>query len=152
MGCQPAEFALVEDTHANVATKTQSMKPVCMMLIHQPENINKNKMASQWNKSFTEETLTVWQDKTSKLDATPSKCTPPPLYVNGHDLWPWKPFQQWSLIWCTFVESIIAILSPISIEISRHKIRVPTLLLTKNSRTFPDPDTFFQDSVVAQQC
>ena len=30
--------------------------------------------------------------------------------------------------------------------------RVPTLLLTKNSRTFQDPKTFFQDSVVARQC
>jgi len=34
--------------------------------------------------------------------------------------------------------------------------RVPTLLLTNNSRTFPElsrtPTTFFQDSFVAQQC
>ena len=30
--------------------------------------------------------------------------------------------------------------------------RVPTLLLTKNSRIFQDPTTFFQDSFIAQQC
>jgi len=61
------------------------------------------------------------------FDARPSKCKPPPQKCiecrYDFDLWPWKPFQQWSLTWVSRVPSFSQIL-PLSEEIALREIHV----------------------------